>query len=330
MRSKALFAAAMCVVSVVVAGKGRAGAPQTPAVDTVSPDIKGVVAGGTKVQVLKEGLNGTEGPIAMPDGSVIFSETTANRTIKIDKDGTFSTFLENTAGANGLSFDSEGRLFATHVPWGGTKISIIYPDAAKKVLVDNYDGKPFGRTNDLTVAKNGGVYFTDSANATPMPPGGLPLPAAFYYLPPRATKAIQILNDVAFPNGVILSRDEKTLYLNNTNGEYLIAFDVQPDGSLKNRRNFAKYEGVTANAAGVPVSGADGITLDNEGRLYVAAANGVQVFSPQGQHLGTIPIPRAPQNLAFAGPDKKTLYVVGRGVASKVQMIAQGFKDRAK
>lgn len=330
MRSRALFAAAMCVVSVAVAGQGRAGAPQAPAVDTVAPDIKGVVAGGTKVQVLKEGLNGTEGPIAMPDGSVIFSETTANRTIKIDKDGNFSTFLENTGGANGLSFDSEGRLFATHVPWGGTKISIIYPEAAKKVLVDNYDGKPFGRANDLTVAKNGGVYFTDSANATPMPPGGLPLPAAFYYLPPRATKAIQILSDVAFPNGVILSRDEKTLYLNNTNGEYLIAFDVQPDGSLKNRRNFAKYEGVTTNAAGVPVSGADGMTLDNQGRLYVAAANGVQVFSPQGQHLGTIPMPRPPQNLAFAGPDKKTLYVVGRGVASKVQMIAQGFKDRAK
>jgi gluconolactonase len=149
-------------------------------------------------------------------------------------------------------------------------------------------------------------------------------------LPPRATKAIQILNDVAFPNGVILSRDEKTLYLNNTNGEYLIAFDVQPDGSLKNRRNFAKYEGVTTNAAGVMVSGADGITLDSQGRLYVAAANGVQVFSPQGQHLGTIPMPRPPQNLAFAGPDKKTLFVVGRGVASKVQMIAQGFKDRAK
>jgi gluconolactonase len=330
MKTKALFAAAMCVVSVSVAGQGRGGAPQAPAVDTVAPDIPGVVAGGTKVQVLKEGLNGTEGPIAMPDGSVIFSETTANRTIKIDRDGNFSTFLENTAGANGMAFDSEGRLFATHVPWGGTKIAIIYPEAAKKVLVDNYEGKPFGRANDLAVAKNGGVYFTDSANATPMPPGGLPLPAAFYYLPPRATKAIQILNDVAFPNGVILSRDEKTLYLNNTNGEYLIAFDVQPDGSLKNRRDFAKYDGVTKNASGVTVSGADGITIASQGRLYVAAANGVQVFSPQGQHLGTIPMPRAPQNLAFAGPDKKTLYVVGRGVASKVQMIAQGFKDRAK
>jgi gluconolactonase len=256
MKLGALFAAGMCAFSVGVAGQGRGGTPPPPAVDTVAPDIPGVVAGGAKVQVLKEGFNGTEGPIAMPDGSVIFSETTANRTIRIDKDGNFSTFLENTAGANGLSFDSEGRLFATHVPWGGTKISIIYPEAAKKVLADNYDGKPFGRTNDLAAARNGGVYFTDSANPTPAPPEGLPLPAAFYYLPPRATKAIQILNDVALPNGVILSRDEKTLDLNTTTGEYLIAFDVQPDGSLKNRRNFAKYEGVTKNAAWVRISDA--------------------------------------------------------------------------
>jgi len=75
---------------------------------------------------------------------------------------------------------------------------------------------------------------------------------------------------------------------------------------------------------------ADGLTIDGQGRVYVAASNGVQVFSPQGQHLGTIPTPRPPQNLAFAGRDKKTLYIVGRGVVSKVEMLAEGFKDRPK
>jgi len=135
---------------------------------------------------------------------------------------------------------------------------------------------------------------------------------------------------VAFPNGVVLSRDEKILYLNNTNGEYLIAFDVKPDGSLTNRRNFAQYQGMARNASGAMVSGADGITIDNDGRLYVATAIGVQVFASDGQHLGTIPLSRPPQNLAFAGKDKKTLYVVGRGVAFRVQMIAQGFTGRAK
>jgi len=324
------LAAAMCAVSVVVSSQGRGGAPLPPAADTVAPDIPGVVAGGTKVQLLKEGLDGTEGPIAMPDGSVIFSEINANRVIRIDKDNVFSTFIENTGGTTGLQFDRQGRLFAAVVPWGTTKFSIIHPEAAKKVVVDNYDGKPFGRPNDLTIARNGGIYFTDSANAQPRPAEPLPLPAAFYYLPPGAAKPNQLLSDVGFPNGVILSRDEKVLYLNNSAGEYLIAFDVQADGSLTNRRNFAKYEGVKPNAAGVPQSGADGLTIDSQGRLYVAASNGVQVFTSQGQHLGTIPTPRPPQNVAFAGADKKILYIVGRGVVSKVQMLAEGFKDRPK
>jgi gluconolactonase len=331
MRFRALtLAMAMCAVSVVLAAQGRGGAPLPPAADTVAPDIPGVVAGGTKVQLLKEGLDGTEGPIAMPDGSVIFSEINANRLIRIDKDGVFSTFLENTGGTTGLQFDRQGRLYAAVVPWGSTKFSIVYPEAAKKVVVDNYEGKPFGRPNDLVILRNGGMYFTDSANAQPRPTEPLPLPAAFYYLPPGATKAIQLLTDVGFPNGVILSRDEKMLYLNNSAGEYLIAFDIQADGSLTNRRNLAKYEGVKPNAAGVPQSGADGLTIDSQGRLFVAASNGVQVFTPQGQHLGTIPTPRSPQNVAFAGPDKKTLYIVGRGVVSKVQMLTEGFKDRAK
>ena len=89
----------------------RAGAGAAPpATDTVAPNIPGVVAGGTKVQVIKDGFNGTEGPIAMPDGSLIFTETTGNRITRIDADGKTSTFLENTNGSNGLAFDPQGRL----------------------------------------------------------------------------------------------------------------------------------------------------------------------------------------------------------------------------
>ena len=110
-----------------------------------------------------------------------------------------------------------------------------------------------------------------------------------------------------------------------------MAFDVQPDGTVQNRREFGKLEG----------AGADGLAIDSAGRLYSASPLGVQVFSPQGQRLGVIPTPRPATSVAFAGPDKKTLYITGRGAEGpgnqqnarsiyKVAMLAQGFKDRVK
>ena len=306
------------------------GQPPPPATDTVAPDIPGVVAAGTKVQVIKEGFQGTEGPIGLPDGSLIFTETNANRITKIDKDNNVSTFLENTNGSNGLAFDAKGRLITVQTTPGQTKIGVVYPKGSETVLADGFEGKPFGRPNDLVVDKKGGVYFTEPGpNAQPgTTPAAPPLPPAVYYVPPGG-RAIKIADGIERPNGIQLSRDEKTLYVNNTNGEFVLAFDIQPDGAVRNRRNFAKYESVTRTASGVS-SGADGLAIDSQGRVYVAASTGVQVYSPQGQHLGTIPLSRAPQNLAFAGPGKKTLYVVGRGAAFRIPMVAEGFKDRAK
>jgi gluconolactonase len=308
--------------------QGRGQAPQGPPTETVAPDIAGVVAGGTKVQVIKDGFQGTEGPITLPDGSLIFTETNANRITRIDKDDGVSTFLENTNGSNGLAFDAKGRLISVQTTPGQTRIGVVYPKGSEAVLADNYDGKPFGRPNDLVVDRRGGVYFTEpGGNVQPGAPPA-PLPPAVYYIPPGG-KAVKIADGIERPNGIMLSRDEKTLYVNNSSGEHLLAFDVRADGTVGNRRNFARYEGVTKTASGV-ASGADGLALDTEGRLYAATSAGVLVFDAAGKHLGTIPFSRAPQNLAFAGPAKNILYVVGRGAAFKVQMLAVGFKGRAK
>jgi gluconolactonase len=305
---------------------------QPPPTDTVTPEIPGVVRAGTKVQVIKAGFQGTEGPIGLPDGSLIFTETQANRITKIDKDGNTSMFLENTNGSNGLAFDAKGRLISVQTTPGQTKIGVISPKGSEAVITDNFDGKPYGRPNDLVVDKKGGVYFTDPGPNPPAqgetaPPA--PLAPAVYYVPPGG-KAAKVAEGIERPNGIQLSRDERTLYVNNTNGEYLLAFDINSDGTLKNRRNFAKYQSLTKNAAGATVSGADGIAIDNDGRLYIATSGGVEVFSEKGETLGIIPLSRAPQNLAFAGPDKKTLYVVGRGAAFKVELLTSGFKGRVK
>lgn len=312
-------------------GRGGAGAPAQPLTETVSPAIQSVIAAGTKVTPIRDGFQGTEGPIALPDGSLIFTETNANRITRIDKDNAITTFLENTNGSNSLAFDAQGRLIAVQTTPGSTRVGIIYPQNAVRVFTDNFEGKPYLRPNDLVVTRAGGVYFTDMGGGGAPAAGAAPaLPNSVYFIPP-AGAVLRVVEGVERPNGIQLSRDERTLYLNNAGGEYLLAFDIQADGRLTNKRNFARYEGVApANAQGVINSQADGLAIDEDGRVYSAMPNGVQIFSPQGMHLGTIPTSRRVQNVAFAGADKKTLYMVGSGAAFKVQLIAAGFKDRVK
>jgi gluconolactonase len=311
-----------------------AGAQQPPpaATDTVATAIAGVVAAGTKIEVIKSGFTGTEGPIGLPDGSLIFTETQANRITRIDKDtGATSVFLESTNGSNGLGFDAKGRLLSVQTTPGQTRIGVIYPKGSVATITDSFEGKPYGRPNDLVVAKNGGVYFSEPGpNATPGQPAPVPpLTPAVYYVSP-AGKVARVAEGIDRPNGVMLSADEKTLYVNNTNGEYLLAFDVKADGTLGARRNFAKYGKVTAAPSGGVVSGADGLAIDAQGRVYACTAAGVEVFSAKGEALGVIPVSLPPQNIAFAGADKKTLYIVGRGSAFKVRLLTEGYKGRAK
>ena len=141
-------------------------------------------------------------------------------------------------------------------------------------------------------------------------------------------------------NGITLSRDEQTLYV--TNREVVVAFDVGPDGSVRNRRDFGTLDGD---------GGGDGMTIDTEGRVYVTGNLDIHVLDQEGEHLGMIPTPRRPITVAFAGPEKKTLYIVGSGAVDvfrerdfetpegvrnnsktiyKMSMLAEGFRGRAK
>jgi len=329
----ALLTLSICARASVQA-QGQARPAEAPPTDTVAKDIPGVISGGTKIQVVIASVpghgtpgvavQGTEGPIALPDGTMVFCETILGRVAKVDKDGKESVFVDaNIAnGPNGLAWDSKGRLIGATTAPGHIGVQAIYPKGSEAVLADKFEGKPFVRPNDLFADKKGGVYFTDPANV-PNPP----MPPAVYYIAPGGGKVIKVADGIEFPNGVTMSLDQKVLYVNDTAGEYIIAFDVQKDGTLRNRRNFGKYEDLTI-ANGKVGGGGDGFTVDTKGRIYAAADGSVQVFSPQGKLIGKIPTSRRPQNLTFAGPDMKTLYVVGGGAVFKVQMVAQGIKSR--
>lgn len=297
------------------------------AADVKTPAIPGVVNAGTPVQFIKEGFEGTEGPIAAPDGSFLFTETRANRITKIAADNSISTFLENSNGSNGLAFAPNGDLITVQV--NNNQVGIIYPKGREKVLVKDYEGQSFQRTNDLVLAKNGGIYFTDSGPGQDVK--AEPRTGVYYINPQGETKRVVGINEIQRPNGIQLSRDEKTLYVANTGGEDVLSFSIQPDGTLTNRKNFAKIpNGLQKNEQGVLTSGADGLAVDAEGRLYVTSNNGVDIFDERGKFLGNIPVPHKPQNVAFAGKDKKTLYIVGRGAAYKVNVLTPGFAGRVK
>lgn len=313
--------------------------------EVVTPAIPGVVAAGTKVEFIKEGFSGTEGPVALPNGDFVFTETQANRITKIAADGSTSTFLENTNGSNGLGFNAKGELVTVQVL--EAKVGVIYPQDKARVLANSFEGKVFARPNDLVVDKKGGVYFTDSGSNPQQQQSAQPPAARSDGLPvsPTAKPAVyhisadgklqRLADDIGRPNGIQLSPDEKTLYVANTNGEYVLAYDVDGNGNAKNRRDFAKLAGFNPQAThfpkeGNPNSGADGLAIDKDGRLFVASNSGIEVFSAKGEALGVIPVPKKPQNIAFADVDKKTLYIVGRGAAYKVATQTAGFKGRAK
>jgi len=293
--------------------------------NTVTPAIEGVVAQGTPIEFIQDKFDGTEGPTTLPDGSFIFTETRANRIIHITPDNKVSTYLENSNGTNGIAFTKKGDLVSVQVL--KPQVGVVLPKGSEKVWADKYDGKALQRPNDLVIDKSDGVYFTDSGV---QPKGDITEPAhpAVYYVKADG-KLTRLLNDIERPNGIQLSRDEKTLYVANTAGEYVLAYPVLGDGKLGAHKEFAKLAGYEKGETGFS-SGADGLAIDNEGRLYVASNKGIEVFSPTGTALGIIALPQKPQNFAFAGKDKKTLYVVGRGAVYKIATLTPGFKGRAK
>lgn len=323
MNSRTLLVISWCMFASSFAwgqGGGR-GAAGTPPADVSTTEIPGIVAGGTKVQFLKGGMGGCQGATADPDGNLVFTERTANKIWKLDKDGSFSSYISDTNATNSFLFDRKGRVIAVErMP---SQVGVLAP--SRSTLVDKFDGHVFGNLNDLALDRNGGVYFSDDRG---IPAEGVK--PAVYYLRPDG-KVSKVAEDFAFPNGMILSKDGKTLYVDDTQTDAIRAFDVKSDGSAVNERTFVSItEGLKKNDAGVMASGADGMTIDNAGRLYVAANSGVQIYSPEGKYIGTIPVPKKPGQVAFAGPGKKTLYVLSVDSLYAIPMLAEGFKGRLK
>ena len=328
--------ACFVIVLSVLAGSPAvaAASAQTPANTVVlqpAPDIAGVIKGGTLPEIVVRGLKGADDPIWLPDIGLVFTESQNNRVVRVGDDDQLTTFVGNLHGPLGMTLDTQGRLISLQTQPGFAGPRVIWPAGKEMVIADSFEGRPFGRPNDIVSDRKGGVYFSDLGPRV-TPPGALS-PAVYYV--PAGGAPIRVADDILRPNGLQLSRDEKTLYVNDTGGIHAYAFDVGRDGRLANRRVFATYLGRdrSISATEPPVSNADGLAIDQEGRVYALTEAGIEVVSPSGEHLGVIPvwcITRRCQNLAFGGPEKDILYVAGGGTLVRMQMLARGFGGRAK
>jgi len=289
------------------------------------PAIRGVIDAGVQAQLVKDGFSRLEGPVATPDGGLYFSDIDENRTYKLDRDGRISVWRENMRGTNGQYVLPDGRLLCAE--GGGKRIVSVAPAGSLMVLADAYGGKPLRQPNDLIPDRRGGVYFTDPA-PRPAPDVAPKEPGNVHYIRPGG-EVILIDGEIARPNGLTLSLDEKTLYVDDTEGEYVYAFEVQVDGSTKNKRRFVGLHDPEPGSFG-PRSRADGMALDSEGRIYVGTASGVQVIDPKGNYLGTIRIPAVARNLAFGGVARRTLYLTTMKALYQIRLLSHGPDGRAK
>jgi gluconolactonase len=294
-------------------------APGAATAVATTPAIAGIVNAGTPILLVKEGFEAVEGPLRDTDGSLLFTNNQAGRVLRATEDGTISTWLEAPYGANALARTPQGEIVATVLK--APAIAVLQPGGEPRVLADKYAGKPFNRPNDLVVDKRGNIYFTD-----PISPGTTAadiLPSSVYQLAADG-KLMLVTSNIPRPNGLALSPDERTLYVANTSGEWILAYTLDGKGSVTTRRDFAKLATPPAQGGAPPASGADGLAVDEKGRLLVATALGVQVFTDKGEALGIIALPKQPQNLAFAGKNRNVLYVVGRGAVYRIATQTRG------
>jgi gluconolactonase len=269
-----------------------------------------------KIVKLHTGFKFTEGPAADKAGNVFFSDIPNERIHKVDTKGQLSVFREKSNKSNGLMFNAKGELVACEMASG--RVVAISPDGKDiRPLADKHDGNRFNAPNDLVIDKQGGVYFTDPSFGAPMPlPQGK---TAVYYIPPDG-KVRRIIEGLTQPNGVILSPDEKTLYVIPTGPADMMSYPVESFGKVGQGKVYCKLQGKD----GKPGTGGDGCAIDTKGNLYITSSIGIQVFDPSGKFLGSIAFPEQPANVKFGGADMRTLYVTARSSLYTALMEATG------
>lgn len=262
-----------------------------------------VAAVGMPVAMDLPPLKFPEGPVwSTKEDALYFGDISGDAIYRLKLPDQLETLLQPAQHPDGLALDPDGEVvvagFASRTLWkleGGEM----------KTLADTYQGKKLNSPDDLVVRSDGTIYFTDPTFGID---GSQGLPSAMAELNTQGVFRLDASGELHMddmsqgePNGIALSPDEKTLYVSYTIASEIDAFDVADDGALSEKRVFASS-----------VLGADSMTVDAAGDVYVATIGGFAVFAPDGSMLGTVSVPQATSNISFGGPDQRTLFITAR------------------
>jgi gluconolactonase len=325
----------MLVLSIPLLSRGQDAARGS--VVRLDPALDDIISSDARIEILKEDYFGaTEGPVWVKDGAsgyLLFSDMAANRVYKWAPDGTLSVFLERSGftgnihdidasraifkldrlyvavlGSNGLALDREGRLLmCTH---GDRALVRIEKDGTRTVLADRFEGTRLRGPNDLVVATDGSIYFTDLGVL-----GENQLPPSVYRWKNGVLTLMAKNVQGAFANGIALSPDQAHAYV--AAGRKVVRYDVLADGTLGN-------EIIFVDLAGKGPGNPDGIKVDRRGNVWFGGAGGLWIVSAEGTHLGTI-LNERNVNLAFGDADGKSLYITTFSGLVRIRLNAPAF-----
>ena len=275
----------------------------------------GIIAGEAKPQLISSQFAFTEGPAVDKKGNVYFTDQPNNKIWKYDTEGKLSVFLDKAGRSNGMYFDKKGNLITCADEHN--EIWSISPDAKVTVLLKDYNGHTFNGPNDLWIDTKGGMYFTDPYFQRDYWERKSPDPEIkgekLYYLPKGKKAAILVDPDIKKPNGLIGTADNKHLYVADMGNRTIFKYDIEADGSLKNRQAFAKET-------------SDGMTIDNQGNIYLAG-KGVSVYNPEGKKIEQIDVPaKWTANVCFGGKDRDILFITASESVFTLPMKVKGVK----
>ena len=291
-------------------------------IDMTAPGIDRLVAYDAPLDLIAHDLVFGEGPLwSTRERALYFVDIVGDTIFRWTPGMGREVVIRPSTKANGLTFDAEGRLLVAG--WASRSIWRVERDGSITTLASHYDGKKLNSPNDIVVKSDGAIYWTDSPGA--LFNVGMAGDDVQQYLTVQGVfrltadgrKVSLVVEDCVYPNGLAFSPDEAVLYVNDSRQYLIRAFDVQPDGSVRNARVFHRLEGAEEGIA-------DGMKVDSEGNVYCSGPGGIHVLDPQGKRIGRIRIPGHVTNMGWGDEDWRSLYVTTRSSVYRTRVKLPG------